>query len=78
MKIILLLKKKQNFKLSFHFLVVGWLGYSTEKVKKLCQYYLDLGFNAFKVKVGLNLEEDKKRCAMIRECIGPSNVLVGK
>lgn len=55
---------------------VGWLGYSSEKVKSLCKKYLDQGFTAFKVKVGQNLEEDKKRCAMVRENIGSSNVLM--
>lgn len=48
----------------------GWLGYSDEKIKVLCKKYLDLGFTAFKVKVGQNLENDKQRCRMVRESIG--------
>jgi len=54
----------------------GWLGYSNEKVKNLCSEYLASGFTAFKVKVGQNLEDDRRRCAMVREVIGWDNKLV--
>jgi L-alanine-DL-glutamate epimerase-like enolase superfamily enzyme len=54
----------------------GWLGYSNEKVKTLCAEYLANGFTAFKVKVGQNLEDDRRRCAMVREIIGWDNKLV--
>lgn len=49
---------------------VGWLGYSDEKVRDLCEKFLGLGFTSFKVKVGRNLEDDVKRCRLIREAIG--------
>ncbi|XP_063226923.1 mitochondrial enolase superfamily member 1-like isoform X1 [Bacillus rossius redtenbacheri] len=49
---------------------VGWLGYSTEKVRQLCHEYLAAGFTSFKVKVGQNLEDDRKRCRIVREVIG--------
>ncbi|XP_046423831.1 mitochondrial enolase superfamily member 1-like [Neodiprion fabricii] len=55
---------------------VGWMGYSDEKVKDLCKKYLELGFTAFKVKVGINLKEDIKRCRLIREVIGYKNKLM--
>lgn len=42
----------------------------------LCQKYLDLGFTAFKVKVGQNLDNDKQRCKMVRESIGWENTMV--
>lgn len=37
---------------------------------------MDLGFTAFKVKVGQDLEDDKRRCASVRRIIGPKNILV--
>lgn len=49
---------------------VGWLGYSDEKVRNLCAKYLSLGFTAFKAKVGQDLEDDIRRCKVIRESIG--------
>jgi len=48
----------------------GWLGYSDEKVRELANKYLDLGYTAFKTKVGQNLEKDIKRCELIRSIIG--------
>ena len=55
---------------------VGWLGYSNEKIKKLCKKYMDLGFTAFKVKVGKNIDDDMRRCAMVRNVIGDENILM--
>ncbi|GLG96997.1 Mitochondrial enolase superfamily member 1 [Gryllus bimaculatus] len=55
---------------------VGWLGYTSDRVKELCAKYLAEGFTAFKVKVGQNLEDDKRRCAMVREVIGWDKVLM--
>lgn len=40
---------------------VGWLGYSDDKIRSLAKKYLDDGFTAFKMKVGGNLEDDKRR-----------------
>jgi L-fuconate dehydratase len=54
----------------------GWLGYSNEQVKTLCTEYLANGFTAFKVKVGQNLEDDRRRCAVVRKIIGWDNKLV--
>ena len=40
---------------------VGWLGYSAAKIKELSKRFLAEGFTAFKLKVGSNLEDDKRR-----------------
>lgn len=52
------------------------MGYSDELVQSLCDKYLKLGFNNFKVKVGVNFEDDYRRCSVVRKAIGPENVLV--
>ena len=43
---------------------------------KLCTDALKSGWTKFKVKVGADLEDDIRRCRLIREMIGPSNTLV--
>ena len=48
----------------------GWLGYSDEKVINLCKKYISRGWKHFKVKVGVNLQEDIKRLELIRSTIG--------
>ncbi len=48
----------------------GWLGYSDEKIVDLCNNYLRKGWKHFKIKVGLNLDEDIKRLELIRKTIG--------
>ncbi len=52
---------------------VGWLGYSDEKIRRLCRQAIKRGWTRFKMKVGGNLEDDMRRAAIIREEIG-SNV----
>lgn len=54
----------------------GWIGYSDEKVRELCQLYLSLGYTAFKIKVGISREDDRRRCKLMREMIGPDNLLM--
>uniref|UniRef100_A0A2P2I2Q3 Mitochondrial enolase superfamily member 1 n=1 Tax=Hirondellea gigas TaxID=1518452 RepID=A0A2P2I2Q3_9CRUS len=54
----------------------GWLGYSEEKVKTLCQQYMSQGYRHFKIKVGHNLEDDKKRCAAVRSVLGDEMTLM--
>jgi L-fuconate dehydratase len=49
----------------------GWLGYSDEKLRRLCQEAVDSGYRHVKLKVGANLEDDLRRCAIAREVIGP-------
>ncbi|XP_055305828.1 mitochondrial enolase superfamily member 1-like [Sitodiplosis mosellana] len=55
---------------------VGWIGYSDEYRRSLCKEYLAQGFNAFKLKVGQNLEDDRHRCRLVREEIGWKNKLM--
>jgi L-fuconate dehydratase len=54
----------------------GWLGYSDDKVNGLCKEFLKEGFTSFKVKVGQDLNSDKKRCKLVRDAIGASNNLM--
>lgn len=49
----------------------GWLGYSDEKMKRLCQEAKVAGFDYMKIKVGSDLQDDMRRAAIIREEIGP-------
>ncbi|KAL6263975.1 hypothetical protein P5V15_004056 [Pogonomyrmex californicus] len=55
---------------------VGWLGYSDQQVEDLCKKFLDLGYTAFKIKVGRDLQDDIKRCELIRKVIGYENKLM--
>lgn len=48
----------------------GWLGYSDEKMRRLCQEAKAEGFTHLKMKVGSNLGDDMRRAAIIREEIG--------
>lgn len=48
----------------------GWLGYSEEKMRRLLQESVDAGFRFFKLKVGTNLEEDRKRLRIARDILG--------
>jgi L-fuconate dehydratase len=54
----------------------GWLGYSDEKVRRLCKEAIALGWTAFKMKVGQNLEDNLRRAAIMREEIGPKRKLM--
>jgi L-fuconate dehydratase len=54
----------------------GWLGYDDAKLRRLCRAGLDQGFTHFKLKVGRDLEDDRRRCRIIREAIGESNYLM--
>jgi L-fuconate dehydratase len=49
----------------------GWLGYSDEKVKRLVQEALADGFTHLKLKVGVDVEDDVRRVAMVRDLVGP-------
>jgi len=54
----------------------GWLGYSDEKIVQLCRESLKDGWNYFKIKVGRDLEDDIRRCTIIRNEIGPDRKLM--
>ena len=48
----------------------GWLGYSDEKMRRLCKEAKADGFKHMKIKVGSDLQDDMRRAAIIREEIG--------
>uniref|UniRef100_A0AAY5K8Z2 Mitochondrial enolase superfamily member 1 n=1 Tax=Esox lucius TaxID=8010 RepID=A0AAY5K8Z2_ESOLU len=54
----------------------AWLGYSDQLLKQLCTDALSEGWTKFKVKVGADLEDDIRRCSLIRQMIGPNNTLM--
>ncbi len=54
----------------------GWLGYSDEKIRLLCREALHNGWNHFKLKVGVNVEDDIRRVRLIRDEIGPERKLM--
>lgn len=54
----------------------GWLGYSDEKVGRLCEQALAGGWTHFKMKVGQDLEANRRRAALMRRSIGPDRVLM--
>jgi len=49
----------------------GWLGYSNDLIRNLCKENLARGWQVFKIKVGTDLEDDKRRLQIVREEIGP-------
>lgn len=55
---------------------VGWMGYSDGKIRELCRKYMDMGFRAFKLKVGRDISSDVKRCELVRKEIGYENTLM--
>ena len=48
----------------------GWLGYSDEKLRRLCASAVSQGFKHIKIKVGNNVQDDVRRCRIARETIG--------
>ena len=54
----------------------GWLGYSDSRIRSLCRQGLAQGWNRFKIKVGRDPADDRRRCAIIREEIGENGVLM--
>ncbi|BGP15883.1 hypothetical protein JCM10213v2_003875 [Rhodosporidiobolus nylandii] len=57
---------------------VGWFGYSDEKVVRLTREAISQGFNHFKVKVGANVEMDKRRLALVRSVIDNPDECAGR
>ena len=49
----------------------GWLGYSDEKLKRLCLEAKVKGFEYVKLKVGKNLKDDMRRLDIARTTLGP-------
>lgn len=54
----------------------GWLGYSDDKLRRLCREAVDAGFDHVKMKVGRDLADDVRRLTIAREVIGPDRHLM--
>lgn len=50
----------------------GWLGYSDEKLVRLSREAIADGYDMIKLKVGGNLEDDRRRMALARDTVGPN------
>ncbi|GAA5189981.1 enolase C-terminal domain-like protein [Rugosimonospora acidiphila] len=53
----------------------GWLGYTDEKLVRLCREAVRDGFRLIKLKVGASLPDDIRRLRLARDAVGP-NVLI--
>ncbi len=49
----------------------GWLGYDDAKLARLCTEAVGDGFTQIKLKVGDNLDDDRRRLQIARESVGP-------
>ena len=49
----------------------GWLGYDDEKVRRLCVEAVEAGFDHLKLKVGADVDDDIRRCELVRATVGP-------
>lgn len=54
----------------------GWLGYTDEKIKRLCKEAIKQGWTHLKMKVGGNLEDDLRRAQIFRDEIGYDRVMM--
>ena len=54
----------------------GWLGYDDDKIRRLCREAITDGFTHIKLKVGADIEDDVRRCRIVRELIGPDRFLM--
>lgn len=48
----------------------GWLGYSDDKLARLCAEAVEDGFDQLKLKVGGNVDDDKRRMRIARDVVG--------
>ena len=48
----------------------GWLGYSDEALKQKCTDLKARGWSHFKIKVGRDLDDDRRRCSVLRREMG--------
>jgi L-fuconate dehydratase len=54
----------------------GWLGYSDEKLRALCEQAVAAGFSHVKLKVGRDLDDDVRRLTVARDALGPDRHLM--
>jgi L-fuconate dehydratase len=55
---------------------VGWLGYSDDAIRHLCRKAVADGWTHFKVKVGGEPGDDRRRVGLVRDAIGPEQKLM--
>ncbi len=55
---------------------VGWLGYDDDEVRRRCREALGAGWTQFKMKVGADLDDDRRRAALIRSEIGELPLMI--
>lgn len=49
----------------------GWLGYSDDALRSKCDDLRERGWRHFKIKVGRDLDDDLRRCRLLRSTLGP-------
>ena len=54
----------------------GWLGYSDDKLRRLCREAVEEGYSHVKLKVGRSVEDDIRRLKIAREELGPDRYLM--
>jgi len=54
----------------------GWLGYDDDKLRRLTREAIADGFNHVKLKVGANLDDDRRRVGIARAELGPDRHLM--
>jgi L-fuconate dehydratase len=54
----------------------GWLGLDDEEIRRRCRAAVEAGWDHVKIKVGGDLEADRRRAALVREEIGPDRRLM--
>ena len=54
----------------------GWLGYDDGKIHRLCREAVAEGFSHLKLKVGRDVDDDVRRCSIVRDAIGPDRTLM--
>ncbi len=54
----------------------GWLGYSEEKMVRLARQAVADGYRHVKLKVGVDLERDRRRLKLARDAVGPETHLM--
>jgi len=54
----------------------GWLGYDDDKIRRLCREAVAEGFSHLKLKVGRDVDDDARRCSIVRDAIGPDRTLM--
>lgn len=50
----------------------GWLGYSDQKLARLCGEAVAAGFGQIKLKIGADIDDDKRRMRIARDVVGPN------